>query len=131
MFGRAKCDADAVPGPCELAFCHPERRVGSVSCVATLIELLLIAGDDDLDAPPSPDRPARMARPSRVSRPFEVNFFPYRGESIAAAKVLRAVPVTAECLADALAHESTIGVWAGTSEIQRKRLRRARRHIAS
>jgi WhiB family redox-sensing transcriptional regulator len=101
--------------------------------VAPLIELLLIAGDDDLDAyldrvigrPEWHDQAACRGR-------SEVNFFPYRGESVTAAKALCATcPVTAQCLADALAHEWTIGVWGGTSEIQRKRLRHERRHVAS
>jgi hypothetical protein len=52
-------------------------------------------------------------------------FFPGRGESAEDAKaVCRACPVRVECLEYALVTNQTLGVWGGTSERQRRRLRR-------
>jgi WhiB family redox-sensing transcriptional regulator len=54
-------------------------------------------------------------------------FFPSRGESIDEAKAIcRHCPVTQECLDFALANRC-IGVWGGTTERQRRRLRRNQR----
>lgn len=51
-------------------------------------------------------------------------FYPQLGESAAPAKALCSeCPVKAECLAWALAHEKQ-GIWGGTSERERRRLRR-------
>ena len=45
---------------------------------------------------------------------------------IAAAKAIcRRCPVTAECLAEAMANPSIVGVWGGTTENQRAKLRAA------
>ena len=53
-------------------------------------------------------------------------FFPARGESVEAARTICGrCPVTAECLAFALEHHC-IGVWGGTTERQRRHLRRER-----
>lgn len=52
-------------------------------------------------------------------------FHPDRGESTAPAKAVCAeCPVKADCLAHALKHEQ-LGIWGGTSERQRRRLRKA------
>jgi WhiB family redox-sensing transcriptional regulator len=54
-------------------------------------------------------------------------FFPERGESTAVAKeVCMGCPVREECLAYALANGITSGIWGGTTERQRRRLRRER-----
>jgi WhiB family transcriptional regulator, redox-sensing transcriptional regulator len=54
-------------------------------------------------------------------------FFPSRGDSIEEARAIcRECPVTAQCLDFALAN-GCIGVWGGTTERQRRRLRRSQR----
>lgn len=51
-------------------------------------------------------------------------FHPAKGESRrAAVKICQSCPVIAECLNWALQHKET-GIWGGTSENQRKQLRR-------
>lgn len=51
-------------------------------------------------------------------------FFPTKGESIEEARAIcRRCPVTSECLAFAVAN-GCLGVWGGTSERQRRMLRR-------
>lgn len=62
-------------------------------------------------------------------------FFPSRGESVEDARAIcEGCPVAAECLDFALEHHC-IGVWGGTTERQRRQLRRrrntARRAFAS
>lgn len=63
----------------------------------------------------------------------EVDFFPARGQSAGPAKLVCAdCPVKAECLAHALGDNplgivEKIGVWGGTSERERRKLRKARR----
>jgi WhiB family redox-sensing transcriptional regulator len=55
-------------------------------------------------------------------------FFPGRGESTAQARAVCATcPVAAECLEHALTKTERFGIWGGTSERERKALRRARR----
>jgi WhiB family redox-sensing transcriptional regulator len=39
-------------------------------------------------------------------------------------------PVRSECLADALAHDETVGIWGGTTGDERVQLRVAERHRA-
>lgn len=52
-------------------------------------------------------------------------FFPERGYSSAAAKAICATcPVIAECLAYALATHQQFGTWGGTTERERRKLRR-------
>ena len=52
-------------------------------------------------------------------------FFPDKGGSTRAAKrVCSACEVSAECLEYALAHDERFGIWGGTSEHERRRLRR-------
>lgn len=53
-------------------------------------------------------------------------FFPERGGKTRPAKrVCRSCEVRAECLAYALGHGVEHGIWGGTSEQERRRLRRA------
>jgi len=61
-------------------------------------------------------------------RGVDVNlFFPDRGENIATAKaVCMSCPVRAECLEFALVEVIKVGLWGGTSERERRRLRRER-----
>jgi WhiB family redox-sensing transcriptional regulator len=55
-------------------------------------------------------------------------FFPDKGGSTREAKaVCAACPVMAECLEWALAHDERFGIWGGTSERERRALRRGRR----
>ena len=54
-------------------------------------------------------------------------FFPSRIEDVKAAqRVCAACPVAAECLDYAMANNERFGIWGGTSERQRLRLRRSR-----
>lgn len=58
-------------------------------------------------------------------------FFPDRGESLAPAKAICAECIVAdECLEYALANGERFGVWGGTSERERRRIRRRRRDAA-
>jgi WhiB family redox-sensing transcriptional regulator len=58
----------------------------------------------------------------------EVDFFPARGESTAAAKaVCASCPVRESCLEYALRSDIHCGVWGGLSELERRQLRRTRR----
>ena len=53
-------------------------------------------------------------------------FFPEKGGSTRAAKaVCTGCPVRAQCLEHALAHDERYGVWGGTSERERRRLKHA------
>jgi len=53
--------------------------------------------------------------------------FPVRGESVEAAiRVCSECPVIEECLEYALVNREVHGVWGGTSERTRRRMRRAR-----
>lgn len=55
----------------------------------------------------------------------EIDFFPTRGEPTAPALAVCArCPVTRTCLVYALAHHIQCGVWGGTTERQRRALRR-------
>lgn len=57
----------------------------------------------------------------------DLEFFPTRGESIEPAKaVCRRCAVSEECLAYALERNEKFGMWGGTTERERRRLRRAR-----
>jgi WhiB family transcriptional regulator, redox-sensing transcriptional regulator len=57
----------------------------------------------------------------------EVEWFPERGESMAAAKaVCRRCPVRDECLSYAVADPTIVGVWGGTSGRERRRMRERR-----
>lgn len=59
-------------------------------------------------------------------------FFPDRGESLAPAKAVCAECIVRdECLEYALDHGERFGVWGGTSERERRKLRRARREAAA
>jgi WhiB family transcriptional regulator, redox-sensing transcriptional regulator len=52
-------------------------------------------------------------------------FFPRRGESTKAARALcSGCPVRADCLEYAIANREQFGIWGGTSERERRKLRR-------
>jgi len=69
-------------------------------------------------------RPAWMAY--AACHDSGVNFFPERGESLEPARALCArCPVLPDCLAYALAHVELKGVWGGTGERVRVRMRKA------
>ncbi len=58
-------------------------------------------------------------------------FFPDRGESLAPAQAICAECIVAdECLEYALVNGERFGVWGGTSERERRRIRRRRREAA-
>ena len=58
------------------------------------------------------------------------SFYPHRGQRAAAAiRVCRRCPVLAECLESALEQREE-GVWGGTTERQRQRIRAQRRRAA-
>jgi WhiB family redox-sensing transcriptional regulator len=58
-------------------------------------------------------------------------FFPERGDDTSGAKaVCRECPVREDCLEYALANGIRYGIWGGTSERERKRLRRIRARLA-
>src|SRR5688572_17512632 len=55
----------------------------------------------------------------------DVNFFVDRGESTVAAKAIcRLCPVRAECLDFAVSNGEKFGIWGGTSERERRHLRK-------
>ncbi|MFP5577158.1 MAG: WhiB family transcriptional regulator [Acidimicrobiia bacterium] len=59
-------------------------------------------------------------------------FFPDRGESLEPAKrICGECVVRDECLEHALRNGERFGVWGGTSERERRRLRRVRRTAAA
>lgn len=59
-------------------------------------------------------------------------FFPERGEVTSFAKsICRACDVQAECLAYALNSDEKFGIWGGTSERERRRIRKRRSVIAT
>lgn len=59
-------------------------------------------------------------------------FFPDRGESLAPAQAVCAECIVAEeCLEYALDNGERFGVWGGTSERERRRIRRARKQGAA
>ncbi len=59
-------------------------------------------------------------------------FFPDRGESLEPAKrICGECAVRDECLEHALANGERFGVWGGTSERERRRIRRQRRTAAA
>ena len=71
------------------------------------------------------DRPAWQRR-AKCRGVGVALFFPERGESPAKAKALcDECPVRAECLDYALGRPEKFGVWGGTSDRQRRRLRSA------
>ena len=75
-----------------------------------------------------PPRPTWMARGACRDRP-DVNFFPARGEDARPAMALCAeCPVAEQCLAYAV-REGLLGVWGGTSERERRRMRSRYTHV--
>lgn len=76
------------------------------------------------------DRPAWMDH-AECTNVDPALFFPERGEDVSQAKaVCRECPVRTECLEHAMANHETFGVWGGTSERERLRMRRLRRRDA-
>lgn len=77
---------------------------------------------------PDPERLAWQAHGACAGT--DVDFFPERGESLAAARAICArCQVSDECLTYALDLGITHGVWGGTSERDRRALRKARRAV--
>lgn len=65
------------------------------------------------------------------TRRSDAMFFPERGGSSKAAREMCACcPVRAECLEFALDNKEQHGIWGGTSERERRKLRSARRVAA-
>lgn len=63
---------------------------------------------------------------------LDVDFFPTRGDQLDPAKAICAsCSVAFECLEHALDFPEYHGVWGGTSERERERLRRRMRKVAS
>jgi WhiB family transcriptional regulator, redox-sensing transcriptional regulator len=59
-------------------------------------------------------------------------FYPEKGKSTTAAKrTCMACEVRTECLEYALENEERWGVWGGTSEHQRRKMQRERKHAAA
>ncbi|WP_345217076.1 WhiB family transcriptional regulator [Georgenia halophila] len=92
----------------------------------------------DTDEPPTvrpgdlPGHALQLARQGLCAQSDPEAFFPGKGESPAPAKAICArCPVTARCLEHALANDERLGVWVGTSERERRRLRRYREAKAS
>lgn len=52
----------------------------------------------------------------------------WRANTAAAKALCASCPVRADCLADALAHWGTAGIWGGTTELEREKMERARLH---
>lgn len=73
-----------------------------------------------------PNRPAWMRRAACAGMDVKLFFPEKRGEGDAARQVCSRCPVQEECLAFALADRATLGVWGGTDETERRRLRRKR-----
>lgn len=75
--------------------------------------------DDDLPRPPDWTERALCAQTDPEA------FFPEKGcSTLDAKKVCRACEVRAECLQYALEHDERFGVWGGTSERERRALKR-------
>jgi WhiB family redox-sensing transcriptional regulator len=73
-----------------------------------------------------PPRPAWMADALCREPQPGVSFFPARGEPLEPARAVCArCLVRQECLAYALADADLVGVWGGTSERERRRMRQA------
>ena len=56
------------------------------------------------------------------------DFFPDRGQDVKEAKAIcQECPVKEECLQMALENRNTYGIWGGTTVLERKRIKRAKR----
>lgn len=78
------------------------------------------AGVAELQAPSPTWHPAAACRGTKPEL-----FYPLRGEPTAPAKAVCATcPVIVDCLNYALSNHETFGIWGGTSERERRRLRR-------
>ena len=84
-------------------------------------EAVYVARDELLEAYSQPT----WAKDGLCREHPEISFFPERGESTVAAKVLCSqCLVRAECLASALERGERHGIWGGTSERERRHLRK-------
>lgn len=72
----------------------------------------------------TPNRPAWMRRAACAGVNVEVFFPEARASGSQARRLCESCPVQAECLAFALADRTTVGIWGGTDEVERRRLRR-------
>jgi len=78
-------------------------------------------------------RPRWMERAACRGLPTDL-FFPHRGgiDTAAAAKaVCAACPVSDDCYEYAFASNERHGIWGGTSERERRRMRRERREVVA
>lgn len=88
-----------------------------------LVEALMLSTE------PLPELSELFRRPARKEEGAchgtgTERFFPSEGSSLLQARrVCSRCPVSEECLEYALAHPSLKGIWAGTSERRRRRLR--------
>ena len=74
-----------------------------------------------------PNQPRWMARASCRGLGTSVFFGDSPEETEQARAVCELCPTRAECLEFALADRSLVGIWAGTDEAERRKLRRERR----
>jgi WhiB family redox-sensing transcriptional regulator len=89
------------------------KRVGGV-----VTEMQLLLGDQD--------EPLDWQERALCAQTDPEAFFPEKGGSTREAKrVCTRCEVRDECLEYALAHDERFGIWGGTSERERRRLRRA------
>lgn len=78
-----------------------------------------------IDLPP---RPGWMAHAVCRGADTDRIFYPARGESLAEARAFCArCPVREECLEYALANGDHFGIWGGSSDKQRRQMRRERK----
>jgi WhiB family redox-sensing transcriptional regulator len=72
----------------------------------------------------TPNRPGWMRRAACAGVEVEVFFPDARASSERARRICESCPVQAECLSFAVADRTTVGIWGGTDEAERRRLRR-------
>lgn len=102
--------------------------MGRGFAVESFYTALMAPGADAL--PRVPERPS-WHRHAACRGVDQAVFFPSRGESSAAARELCAGCAVADpCLEVALADSGLVGWWGGTSDAERKRMRRERRAAA-
>ncbi len=95
-------------------------------------ELLARIGIRALALVPSAENPVSWRGQAECIGVNPVLFYPERGESYKEAKAVCMVCVVrGECLEEALAAEEVFGIWGGTSERQRRIMRRGLRQLAA
>ena len=72
----------------------------------------------------TPNRPAWMRRAACAGVEVDVFFPGPRASGEQARRLCATCPVRAECLAFAVDDRTTVGIWGGTDENERRRLRR-------